>query len=69
MICPKQQELMAVVQDILTHLAELARAEAEAVQYKTENTWMEIDRQIERAIGQKERAIGALRQHMQEHGC
>jgi hypothetical protein len=30
---------------------------------------MEIDRQIETALGEKQRALGALKEHRREHGC
>jgi hypothetical protein len=30
---------------------------------------MEIDKQIEHAVGAKERALGALRAHRADHGC
>jgi hypothetical protein len=69
MICARQQQLMDEAQSCLVRIADLARAEAEALTNGTENIAMEIDRQIEHAIGEKERAIGALREHRKEHGC
>ena len=30
---------------------------------------MELDKKLETAFGEKERAFGALRQHSEEHGC
>jgi hypothetical protein len=30
---------------------------------------MQLDRELELAIGEKERLFGALRQHREEHGC
>jgi hypothetical protein len=62
-------QLMTEVQQHLTHLAELARAEAEAISCKSDNTWLAIDREIEHAVGEKERSLGALKQHQNEHGC
>ena len=50
-------------------LSKLAHAEADAMRTGNESTWMEIDHQIELTIGEKERALGALKQHRQEHGC
>ena len=69
MVCRKKQELMAEVQRQLVHLAELARAESAAIENLTGNTWIAIDKEIENTIGAKERAIGALREHNEEHGC
>ena len=28
-----------------------------------------MDRELELTVGEKERTIGAVRQHIQEHGC
>ncbi len=69
MFCIKQQELIAEVESILEKIARLARSEADAIRGSAENAWMEVDKQIELAIGEKERAIGALREHRKEHGC
>ena len=69
MHCIKQQDLIADVERILDKIAKLARMEADSLRTQTENTWYEIDKQIELAIGEKERAIGALREHRKEHGC
>jgi hypothetical protein len=30
---------------------------------------MAIDKEIENTLGEKERALGALREHQREHGC
>jgi len=60
---------MTAVQHHLTHLAELARAEAEAINCESENTWLAIDQEIENTVGEKERALGAFKQHRAEHGC
>jgi hypothetical protein len=31
--------------------------------------FMKIDKELENTVGEKERAIGALRQHAEEQGC
>ncbi len=67
--CQRQQELMSEVQQHLVRLAELARAEVEAINTKDEKVWMAIDKQIEATLGDKERSLGALRAHRSEHGC
>jgi len=67
--CQRQQELLAEVQRILLKLSELARAESKAMESRSENAWLEIDKQIELTIGEKERSMGALKQHRDEHGC
>ena len=67
--CLEQQRLMEIVQQHLIRIADLSRATADAVGHRNENLVRELDRQIEREIGAKERALGALRQHREEHGC
>ena len=67
--CLKQQQLIERVQTHLIRLGELARSATAAIAAGHENTLMELDRQIELEVGEKERAMGALREHRKEHGC
>jgi len=67
--CDVQQQLIAQAQEHLLRLGELARAEADAVANRSANLIMEIDREIERVLWEKERALGALYEHRREHGC
>ena len=69
MRCEEQQRLAEVVQRALTALAELAHAEREALRTGDQQLIMAIDKQIENTMGEKERGMGALRQHRLEHGC
>lgn len=67
--CPKFQELRAAVDASLQQLIELTtllRQVFLAGDYKVFNRY---DKELENAVGQKERAIGALRQHSLEHRC
>jgi hypothetical protein len=54
---------------LLAHLAQLTTHHLEAFRAKNFQASRQIDIEVERAIGEKERAIGALRQHMLEHKC
>jgi hypothetical protein len=67
--CARQQDLIKVVQGYLLELSSLAREEAEILKSKDETRWLEVDKRIEQTLGDKERAMGALRQHRIEHGC
>jgi hypothetical protein len=67
--CPEGQRLMERVQRHLISIAELSHAAAEAVAARNDNLVREIDDQVEHELGAKERALGALRQHREEHGC
>jgi hypothetical protein len=67
--CLRQQELMSEVQRHLHRIAELARAETNAIKNQESNLWKELDQQIELEIGEKERSIGSLNEHRSQHGC
>jgi hypothetical protein len=67
--CARQQQLMAEVQRHLVRLADLAHEEAEALKVNGSREWLAIDKEIEFELGEKERALGALKGHRQEHGC
>ncbi len=67
--CHELQRLMDCVQEHLIRIAELSRATADAVAQQNEKLTRELDEQVEREIGQKERALAALRQHRTDHGC
>ena len=47
------------VQRHLVRPAELARAEAAAVTKRSDSRWLEIDKQMEAALGEKKRAQSA----------
>ncbi|HJT88833.1 MAG TPA: hypothetical protein VJ732_13280 [Bryobacteraceae bacterium] len=67
--CLEQQRLIDVVLGHLTRISELSRATGDALSNRNENLARALDKQVETEIGAKERALGALRQHRQEHGC
>jgi hypothetical protein len=67
--CVRQQELIEQVQQHLIRLSELARREASLVATEEEAVWLAVDKEIENELGEKERALGALREHQREHGC
>ena len=67
--CVTQIKLSEIVQAHLMQIASLSRATADALANQNENLAHDLDREVEREIGEKERAMGALRQHRVEHGC
>jgi hypothetical protein len=67
--CSEQLRLMENVSQHLRRIAELGRAAADAVANSNENLAREHDMQLENELGAKERSLGALRQHREEHGC
>jgi len=67
--CPARERLENLVQHFLCALAELAGREAEVIKTGDKVLMMEIDRNIETVIGEKERAMGALMEHRSTHHC
>lgn len=67
--CQRRERLSNDVQHHLIRISELSRATAEAVKNRNENLTRKLDEEVEREIGAKERALGALREHCAEHGC
>jgi len=67
--CERQQALIAKVQMHLTRLSDLAREEAGLIANPNSDRWIVVDKEIELELGEKERTLGALRQHREEHGC
>jgi len=67
--CPRREALVDETQEALMKLADLARRQAEALRAGSDNLVMAIDHEIENTLGAKERALGALREHRQQHGC
>jgi hypothetical protein len=62
-------KLMEDVRETLSLLTELIQRQREAIGSAPENTILAIDREIENKLGEKERRMGALKQHRTEHGC
>jgi hypothetical protein len=67
--CPQRSKLAAALDEILGHLVNLTRSQREAFQRRDEAEFGRLDRELENAIGEKERRVGALNQHEREHGC
>ncbi len=57
------------VQATLVSLADLANEERRAIEDGNRARADALDKLIETTIGDKERAIGAYRQHIDDHGC
>jgi len=57
------------VQQHLIHLADLSRAAAVALENGNHELAQHIDLEIELELGAKERGMGKLEAHREEHGC
>jgi hypothetical protein len=66
--CKQCERLRGAVQAALARLAELTTAQLNAFRSNDERAFMRVDKELENAMGAKERVIGAMRQHRKEHG-
>jgi hypothetical protein len=67
--CAEHFRLMEHAHEQLQKLNELTGKQLEIFDSGNHEQFMKIDREVEIALGEKERRIGALRQHDEEHGC
>ena len=68
--CEKHDELLSNANSILKKIYETIEhqhgvLDAEGVSQQ----FLHYDRELENLMGEKERAVGALREHDEEHGC
>jgi hypothetical protein len=67
--CAEYARLVAYVENVLGNLAQLTTLHLELFRAGDFSAARRIDMEVETTIGEKERAVGALRQHMLEHKC
>jgi hypothetical protein len=67
--CPEHARLAQEVDSLLRKMIDLTKASHEAFVRGKEAEFMRLDQETENTVGAKERAIGALNQHIGEHGC
>jgi hypothetical protein len=67
MTCTQCERLHGEVQDVLARITQLTTAQLSAFRSDDNAAFMRLDKELEIAMGAKERAIGALRQHEREH--
>jgi len=68
-LCPEHRRLAQIVESVLAKLADLTQTHLRMFQEGDYVGSKRIDRELELTVGEKERAIGALRQHLTEHKC
>ncbi len=66
--CEECLQVDAEVEVALQHLLELTAAQLDAFNERRHAAVWRINRELERAVGRKERALGAQRQHARQHG-
>lgn len=68
--CEKHEELLNQAEEVLRRIHELTeRQKVVVTETGVSERFLRVDRELELAMGEKERAIGALREHDQEHDC
>lgn len=65
-LCAEYHRSATNVEDILTKLAELTLTHIQMFRDRDYAGTKQVDKEIELTIGEKERAIGALRQHFMQ---
>jgi hypothetical protein len=69
MTSEKYSELESEVTNTLQKLKELTEAQLAAFRARDQAEFIRLDKELEKTMGGKERAIGAFRQHTKEHNC
>jgi len=67
--CAEYDRLHAEVENALANLAQTSTLLLELFRSKDLEGVHRLDKQLELTVGQKERCLGALRQHVREHNC
>jgi hypothetical protein len=67
--CSEFDRLDSLVEDVLGNLAQLATLELDRFQAGDYPTCRKLEQELVNTVGEKERAFGALRQHVIEHKC
>jgi hypothetical protein len=67
--CPEYERLRAHVENVLGKLSQVSSLLLELFRANDLRGVHRLDKELELAVGEKERSIGALRQHAKEHNC
>ena len=67
--CKELNRLIAVLESAVANLAQQTTLLLDLIRARDLHSWGQLDRQLELTLGEKERALGALRQHIRDHQC
>lgn len=67
--CPEYTRLRSELENVLGNLAQVTMLLLELFRSDNSEKYKHLDKELELTVGQKERAVGALRQHVREHRC
>jgi hypothetical protein len=67
--CVRRDELQLEALEVLQSLIDITKAQQDAVRTANVRLVESLDHKLELTFGKKERAFGAMREHIREHGC
>jgi len=67
--CPEYIRLRSEVEGVLGNLPQVTMLLLELFRSEESEKYQHLDKELELTVGEKERAVGALRQHIREHKC
>jgi len=67
--CTVHEDLSRTAYSALAQLQAIIQAQLKALQTGDHTALDKLDRELEKAVGHKERSFGALWEHVREHGC
>ena len=67
--CAEYDRLRSEVESVLGNLAQVTTLLLELFRSGDSQKYTRLDKELELTVGEKERAVGALRQHVREHKC
>jgi hypothetical protein len=68
-VCPRNQELLDAILTLLSQIVVITNGQMEALRNNDRARLAELDTQLERAVGLRDRALTVWREHMKEHNC
>jgi hypothetical protein len=67
--CSEYTRLRSDVENVLGNLAQVTTLLLELFRSGDSAKYLHLDKELELTVGEKDRAVGALRQHVKEHKC
>lgn len=67
--CPEYDRLHTEVENVLGNLAQVITTLLDLFRSQDLNGVHRLDKELELTVGEKERCLGALRQHLKDHRC
>jgi hypothetical protein len=67
--CAEYDKLASQVEEILKQVAETTAVQLEIFRASRPREFIHVDKELVLMVGEKERRIGAMRQHVAEHKC